>query len=260
MVPFAVGEQTVGSTLRPASYCGVTGFKPTFGLVPTSGMLPFAKSMDTVGFFTDTPSDMVALWDAMGYSLRLAEDFPVGVCDPLPEVEPSMAVAFQDAISRLRAAGLVLHPVNFAAMLASLAEANQTVLFYEGARFHEARYRQYGNQLGVLADLVRDGLKMPIKQYEDAKRYIADCRTQMTEIYRLTPLLLVPAATGPAPLGLTFTGDWRMNSPWTALGTPAISIPMPVGASLPLGLQLTADRGEDARVLKMAARMQTIIA
>jgi Asp-tRNA(Asn)/Glu-tRNA(Gln) amidotransferase A subunit family amidase len=101
---------------------------------------------------------------------------------------------------------------------------------------------------------------MPIKQYEDAKRYIADCRTQMTEIYRLTPLLLVPAATGPAPLGLTFTGDWRMNSPWTALGTPAISIPMPVGASLPLGLQLTADRGEDARVLKMAARMQTIIA
>src|SRR5208282_1319775 len=104
MVPFAVGEQTVGSTLRPASYCGVTGFKPTFGLVATSGMLPFAKSMDTVGFFTDTPNDMVALWDAMGYSLGSAENFPVGVCDPLPEVEPLMSAAFRDTVSRLREA------------------------------------------------------------------------------------------------------------------------------------------------------------
>ena len=256
MVPFAVGEQTIGSTLRPASYCGVTGFKPTFGLVPTSGMLPFAKSMDTVGFFADTPNDMLALWDAMGYSFRSAEDFPLGVCDPLPEVEPSMSTAFQDAVLRLRETGLVLRPVNIAAMLALLAEANQTVLFYEGARFHEERYRQYGDRLGVLADLVRIGLRMPIKQHEDAARYIAECRTHMTEIYRLTPVILVPAATGPAPLGLTYTGDWRMNSPWTALGTPAISLPMPVGASLPLGLQLTADRGEDARVLKMAARIQ----
>ena len=259
MVPFAIGEQTVGSTLRPASYCGVTGFKPSFGLVETSGMLSFAKSLDTVGFFTDTPNDMLALWEAMGYSLRSAEDFPVGVCDPLPEVEPSMSAAIQETVSRLRGAGLVLRPLNIAAMLAALAEANQTVLFYEGARFHEERYRQYGDRLGVLADLVRDGLKMPIKQYEDATRYIAECRTAMTALYRLTPVILVPAATGPAPLGLTYTGDWRMNSPWTALGTPAISIPMPVGASLPLGLQLTADHGEDARVLKMAARMQKVL-
>jgi len=259
MMPFAVGEQTICSTLWPASYCGVTGFKPTFGLVPTSGMLPFAKSMDTVGFFTDTPNDMLALWDAMGYSLRSPEDFPLGVCDPLPDVEPSMSPAFQDTVLRLRGAGLVLRPVDIAAMLASPAEANQTVLFYEGARFHEERYRQYGDRLGVLADLVRDGLRMPIKQYQDATRYIAECRIQMTEIYRLTPVILVPAATGPAPLGLTDTGDWRMNSPWTALGTPAISMPMPVGASLPLGLQLTANRGEDARVLKMAARMQMVL-
>jgi Asp-tRNA(Asn)/Glu-tRNA(Gln) amidotransferase A subunit family amidase len=259
MVPFAVGEQTVGSTLRPASYCGVTGFKPTFGLVATSGMLPFASSLDTVGFFTDTPDDMLALWDAMGHSLGSVEDFLLGVCDPLPDVEPSMAAAFKDAVSRLRAAGLALRPVDIAAMLALLAEANQSVLFYEGARFHEQRYRQYGDQIGALADLVRDGLKMPIKQYEAATRYIAECRTKMTEIYRLTPVILVPAATGPAPLGLAYTGDWRMNSPWTALGNPAISMPMPVGAGLPLGLQLTADHREDARVLKTAARLQTML-
>jgi Asp-tRNA(Asn)/Glu-tRNA(Gln) amidotransferase A subunit family amidase len=247
MVPFAVGEQTIGSTLRPASYCGITGFKPTFGVVPTSGMLPFAKSLDTVGFFTHTPNDMLALWDAMGHSLESPQDFALGICDPLPDVEPAMSVAFQDTVLRLREAGFLLRRVDIATMLALLA------------RLHEERYRQYGERLGALADLVRDGLKMPVKLYEDATRYIAECRTRIAEIYRLTPVILLPAATGPAPRGLTYTGDWRMNSPWTTLGTPAISMPMPVGSSLPLGIQVTGDRGQDARVLNMAVRIQMVL-
>ena len=81
----------------------------------------------------------------------------------------------------------------------------------------------------------------------------------MTEIYKTTPVVLVPAATGPAPLGLSSTGNSRMNAPWTALGTPAISVPMPVGDGLPLGLQLTAAPGEDARVLRAAARLDRVL-
>lgn len=71
-------------------------------------------------------------------------------------------------------------------------------------------------------------------------------------------MILVPSATGPAPRGLASTGDARMNAPWTALGTPAISIPMPVAGGLPLGLQLTADQGEDARVIRTAMRLQAL--
>ena len=78
-------------------------------------------------------------------------------------------------------------------------------------------------------------------------------------MYRATPVILVPAAPGPAPLGLRSTGDSRMNAPWTALGTPAISIPMPVGDALPLGLQLTADRGQDARIIQSAVRVHKIL-
>ena len=78
MVPFALGTQTRGSILRPASYCGVTGFKPTYGLVPIDGVLPYAKSLDTVGFFTHTPADMLALWEAMGHSSGLPAVAPVG--------------------------------------------------------------------------------------------------------------------------------------------------------------------------------------
>ena len=72
MVPFAIGTQTGGSVLRPASFCGVTGFKPTFGWTSTEGVLPFAKSLDTLGFFTHTAADMLALWEALGHSTNLS--------------------------------------------------------------------------------------------------------------------------------------------------------------------------------------------
>jgi amidase len=78
----------------------------------------------------------------------------------------------------------------------------------------------------------------------------------MAAVFGSTPVLLTPAAVGQAPFGLSTTGDPRMNAPWTALGTPAISIPMPVAAGLPLGLQLTADVGQDARLLRAAVRLK----
>jgi len=82
----------------------------------------------------------------------------------------------------------------------------------------------------------------------------------MAEIYNSTPVILMPAATGPAPLGLSSTGDPRMNRPWTALGTPAISIPLPVRSGLPLGLQLTAENGQDTVLLQTAVRLCKILA
>src|SRR5258705_12833762 len=84
MVPVALGTQTRGSVLRPASYCGVTGFKASFGLLPMDGVLPLAKSLDTLGFFTHTPADMLALWEALGHSVGTSEDFALGVPDPMP--------------------------------------------------------------------------------------------------------------------------------------------------------------------------------
>ena len=81
----------------------------------------------------------------------------------------------------------------------------------------------------------------------------------MAEMFKVTPVILTPAAPGPAPLGLTSTGDSRLNSPWTALGTPAITIPMPVGSALPLGLQLTADHGQDARVIRTAVKLERLL-
>jgi Asp-tRNA(Asn)/Glu-tRNA(Gln) amidotransferase A subunit family amidase len=255
MVPFALGTQTGGSVLRPASYCGVTGFKASYGVLPMDGVLQFAKSLDTLGFFTETPADMLVLWQSLGHSDGRDEDFTFGTPERLPDIDPAMVSAFQKGLTTLRGAGISVRVVNIADMVARLAEAADTVMFYEGARFHEERYKEYGTRLGDLADLVRDGLSIHTAQYEEAKRYIDECRTKMTEVYKATPVILVPAATGPAPLGLASTGDSLMNRPWTALGTPTISIPLPTGKTLPLGLQLTASYGEDGRLLRTAVRL-----
>src|SRR6266851_8943343 len=149
MVPFALGTQTLGSVLRPASYCGVAGFKASYGLLPVEGVLPLAKSLDTIGFFTHTAADMLRLWEAMGHpagpgnEVKDVEDVALGSPEPMPDVEPAMAAAFQNTLSQLRRAGATVRSIDIAGMLAKLSEAATTVMFYEGARFHEQRFREY---------------------------------------------------------------------------------------------------------------------
>jgi Asp-tRNA(Asn)/Glu-tRNA(Gln) amidotransferase A subunit family amidase len=253
MVPFTIGEQTRGSMLRPASFCGVTGFKPTHDLLPMEGVLPLAKSLDTLGLYTHTPADMMALWKALGHPPSSKEQFSFAVPEPIPECDPDMANAFRQAITLLRRAGVTIEAVDIADLLKKLNGAGDVIEAYEGARFHEARLKEFGDRLDEnIANLVRNGLKISAERYDEAKQFIAESRTRFAEIYKSAPVILTPAAVGPAPLGLSTTGDPRMDAPWTALGTPAISIPMPVASGLPLGLQLTADLGEDSRLLGAA--------
>ena len=253
MVPFTIGEQTRGSMIRPASFCGITGFKPTHDVLSMEGVLPLAKSLDTLGFYTHTPADMIALWRAFGKSVGTEENFAFAAPEPMPECEPEMAKAFPQAIALLRRSGITIKSVDIADQLKKLSDASDSIQIYEGARFHEARLKEFGDRLDQpLADLIRDGLKISVERYNEIMRFVADSRRRFAEIFKSTPVILTPAAPGPAPLGLSTTGDPRMNAPWTAMGNPALSIPMPLASGLPLGLQLTADLGQDSRVLQAA--------
>jgi Asp-tRNA(Asn)/Glu-tRNA(Gln) amidotransferase A subunit family amidase len=223
-------------------------------------VLAYAKSLDTLGFFTHTPADMLSLWEALGYSTGTEQDADVGVPQPLPKVEAELSAAFQKTISTLRKAGVPCRAVNISAMLTKLVEAQHIVLYYEGARFHHSRFKQFGDRLGHVATVVREGMQIPEVRYVEAQKFVAASRRRIKEMYSATQIILVPAATGPAPLGLTYTGDSRMNAPWTALGTPAISVPMPVAADgLPLGLQVTGAPGDDSRVIRAAVRLHRIL-
>jgi Asp-tRNA(Asn)/Glu-tRNA(Gln) amidotransferase A subunit family amidase len=243
--------------MRPASFCGVTAFKPTYDVLPMEGVLVMSRSLDTLGFFTHEPQGMFALWTALGYPAGRDEQLTYGVPEPMPACDPEMATAFRQSVASLRRSGLAIASIDIADMLERLHEANTTLQNYEGARAHEARVEELGDRLDeALLELVRDGFATTESVYDAARGYVAECRAKMAAIFRSAPVILTPAAVGPAPAGLSNTGDPRMNSPWTALGTPAVSIPMPVADGLPLGLQLTADGGQDARLLRAAVAVK----
>ena len=257
MVPFALGTQTLGSVLRPASYCGVCGFKPSFGLIPIEGALPFAPSLDTVGFFTATVEDMDFLW-----SHGFGGHSDVSLRDlarlRLPAEEP-MARAMEDTAGRLRAAGIRVDDMDAPAGWNAVVEAAFVINAYEGARSHEQRYRDFGERIGArLAALVRRGLDIPSAEYEAARERVAAMRAEVSRIFWEYPAIICPAATGPPPAGLDFTGDPAANAPWTALGVPAISVPLP-GYDIPMGMQLTGAWGRDDAVVVVAAEAEHLL-
>jgi Asp-tRNA(Asn)/Glu-tRNA(Gln) amidotransferase A subunit family amidase len=258
MAPFALGTQTLASVLRPASYCGVCGFKPSFGLIPIEGVLPFAPSLDTVGFFTATVEDMNFLWSrGFGGTSDMALRDLARLRVP---VEEPMACAMEDAAQRLRAAGIRVDDMDPPDGWEALAEAAFTINAYEGARTHERRYRDFGERMGSrLAALIRRGLAMPAGEYDAARERVERMKTEITRIFWEYPAVLSPAATGPPPAGFDSTGDPSASAPWSALGVPAIGVPL-AGYDLPMSLQLAGAWGRDDAVVVVAAQAEKLLA
>jgi Asp-tRNA(Asn)/Glu-tRNA(Gln) amidotransferase A subunit family amidase len=257
MVPFALGTQTLGSVLRPASYCGVCGFKPSFGLISVDGILPFAPSLDTVGLFTQGAADMECLW-SRGFGGQSDATFRRAAYFRVPAEEP-MAQAVADAVERFRAAGVPVLDVELPSGWDRTAMAARTINEYEGARTHAARFTEFGERIGArLAELVRRGLQIPEEEYENARDQVEQTRRELSRIFWEYPAIVSPAATGPAPAGLASTGDPAVNAPWTALGVPAISVPLPVSGA-PLGLQINGAWGRDDAVVAVAADAERLL-
>jgi Asp-tRNA(Asn)/Glu-tRNA(Gln) amidotransferase A subunit family amidase len=239
MVPFTLGTQTQGSILRPASYCGICGFKPTLGLLPMDGILPFAPSLDTPGFFTQTADDMQLLWKRLGNSGGTATRRLGSLLRPAPKLD-----------------GWLMEEIELPFSLDEVLRSVQVINGYEGARTYRERWMQYGDRLGPkLSQLVKDGLALATDSYQTAFSMLANARAAISAVYREYPVLVSAAATGPAPPGLASTGDPRMNAPWTGLHGPAIAIPVP-GDGLPIGLQLTAAIGNDDLLVETARLLE----
>ena len=263
MVPLAIGSQTQGSVLRPASFCGVAGFKPTYGLLPLDGVMSFAPTLDHAGLFAPAASDIRVVWRALGFESNAvpAEEITVVDWPPGDRVVPEMAMAFRATVQCLSAAGLRVRRAPRPAFIDSLPGAMRTVMAFEAAREHGDRYRMFGPRMGAkLADLLDEGLGIESGQYRSALRTLHVARDAFGEWAPADAIIATPSATGPAPVGLDSTGDPRCNAPFTALGVPAISIPMPVQrGTLPLGLQLTACSGRDSLLLATASLCERLL-
>jgi Asp-tRNA(Asn)/Glu-tRNA(Gln) amidotransferase A subunit family amidase len=261
MVPLAYGTQTVGSIIRPAAYCGVVGYKPSYGILSRSGMKMGAESLDTAGVIARSVEDAVLLAAASAMRPELAyigtiEKPRLAVCcsPNWRHMSREGAQAFEGAVRRLEEQGARMFDLELAGVFDGLDAAAADILNYEMARglAHEAAH--HGGRISEpLRRRVEIGKALPVSRYEKALSCATECRRLLAEEMRNMDALLTPSATGEAPPGLESTGDPAMNRLWTLLHGPCVTVPTGDGPSgMPLGIQLVGLPRADAHVLAVA--------
>lgn len=271
MVPLAVGTQTVGSVVRPAAYCGVVGFKPTFGRVPVDGVIANAPSFDTVGVLAVDVATAArgasVLCDDWREPPAAGEGRPVLGVPVGPYLDRAGAEArdaFAAQVKRLEAAGWTVRevpvmagPGEFDAVVRQLYVMNR----YEAARTHADWFPRYGHlyrEQTVAA--IREGHAVGRDDYERAAGERRVFRERLLAAMGEVDVWLAPSATGPAPFGLGSTGDSVMCLPWSNAGFPAVSLPAGFAANgLPFGLQAVGRPGEDEELLRWAAGFAPVV-
>ncbi len=247
MVPLAFGTQTAGSVIRPASYCGVVACKPTYNLLPRAGVKPGADSLDTVGVYGRSVEDVAFFLSALtGLDLAREPLKPrVGVYRGA--AEPAMESMLDTAARALNARD-VAFPAH-----AKLAQAHRAILWYEIARSLADEVTRFPAQMdAALRQRCLDGFALDPEEYLDARRVALAARKSLEDLFGGNDVLIAPAATGEAPLGMP-TGDIAMNAVWTLLHVPCVAVPAAVGPhGMPLGIQVIGRIGDDARTLACA--------
>ncbi|MEA3075661.1 MAG: hypothetical protein QOF60_569 [Actinomycetota bacterium] len=260
MVDVALGTQTAGSVIRPASFCGVFGLKPTFGSVPTSGVKAAAPSLDTVGVFARDVDTLAAVASVLVGGFTSADDagdtpvrFAFVPTDEWLRADDDCR-AVVDAAAGAVGAG---DPVDLPPAFTGLAEVQPVVQAYEGARAlaWERTFRRTSLSEG-LNGILDWGAAIDHDEYVAVLERAATARALTNAFFAGADVLVTPAVVGEAPLGLSATGDPRFCRLWTLLGYPTVSVPGSVGSTgLPIGVQLVARPWQEGRLLAAARVM-----
>jgi Asp-tRNA(Asn)/Glu-tRNA(Gln) amidotransferase A subunit family amidase len=251
----AFGTQTAGSMLRPASFCGTIGFKPSFGRYPTAGVLETSHSLDTIGLFARS-IDLLDLADAAvsGEPARPAPHprLRIGLCrTPMwDEAGEAMQAAFADFAARLADAGFACAEAELPASYAALVDA-QALIHRREAWMHLSAIRaaHEAQVTQVFRDFLDAGARESEADYLAALAQQQACRAQLDAVFADLDLLVAPSAPGVAPAGLSSTGNPVFQRIWTALGVPCLGFPVAWSEGLPLGLTLVARPGADRQLI-----------
>ncbi|MCQ0988309.1 amidase [Jiella marina] len=269
MVPLACGSQTGGSVIRPASFCGVAGFKPSFRLLPTVGMKTFAYTLDTPGLFAASVADVAFAGEALARrplavdGRTEASGLTVGLYRSHIDnrLDPEMRAAWEEAARFLERAGARLVDVEEPAALAAARDAHGTIQGFEASLALADEYRTHRSLLGPkVAAILDEAAQVEPASYDDARRVARIGRKAASALFETADVLLAPSALGPAPESLESTGDPLMNKLWTLTGNPVVNVPgLAASNGLPLGLSIIARFGRDARALAVASALEALI-
>jgi Asp-tRNA(Asn)/Glu-tRNA(Gln) amidotransferase A subunit family amidase len=260
-----LGTQTIGSVIRPAAYCGIVGFKPSYDRIPTQGLVYFSRTADHVGLFTQDVAGMAIAasvlcqdWRASAVGARL----PVlGVPDGpyLLQTDPAALAHFEEHVLMLQVAGYSVERVPILDDIANLNHLHRRMIFAEFAQEHAAWFAEHEAAYRPrTAEALRTGFTVSAAELAAARSNVTQLRQALMAAMDMTniDLWICPAATGPAPAGLASTGDPNMSLPWTHAGLPVVALPCgKTESGLPLGVQLVARFGADEDLLAWAGSL-----
>ncbi len=268
-VPIAFGSQTGGSVIRPAAYCGVAGYKPSYRMLPTVGMKCFAWQLDTVGVFAASIADA-----AFAVSAITGRDLCVDAQSSAPpkialvrtaqwdEASADMRNAVESAARVARAAGAAVHELDLPPIFEAATRAHATIQDYEAYRALAYEIDHHNDQLAPLLRAQLDAAAaITPDTYDEARRTAKRARESFGDFMTGLDVILTPSAPGAAPAGLASTGRPTFNRLWTLLGPPCINVPgMVDSAGLPLGVQIVGRFARDRIALQAAHFLERALA
>lgn len=268
MVPASIGTQTGGSIIRPAAYCGVSGYKPSFRLVPTVGAKTFSWSLDTAGFFSASAADVgrfAALVTGRALDVTPVDPAVLRIGIYRGAIWNEATPAMQDALARAAriaaAAGATVIDIDEPDELAAGRDAHATIQNFEAGLAMAHEFAHHRAELStILRKTLADGRLIGPDAYDRARAVARRARHAATALFERVDVLLTPSAPGVAPVGIESTGSPIFNKLWTLTGNPCVNVTGlkdPFG--MPLGIQMVARFGRDQAVLSAAHWLETAI-
>lgn len=263
MVPLGVGTQTTGSTIRPAAFCGCVGYRPTWGDIRCHGVMEAAGSVDTVGLIARSVEDIALYRDVLlgsppqPLAAKIIDAPRIGFCrTPFwDQCEATTRKSLEDCAAKLAQAGAKVTDVTLPEAFNRIADAHRWVSSFEFAR---NRAWEIDHHYEMISETLRnnrlkDGLACSFDQYRDARSVLARMRRMLHDVFNDHDALLVPSASGEAPVGLNATGSAAHCLIWTSTHVPCMTLPLFTGPNgLPVGAQLIAKRNNDRRLFEVA--------